>query len=156
MDPNPQHPEFVEKIGRFFLFRAVVYLLPVMYAIRLILMVVTPEAYHMPGWQIVLWQGTRDASVVLNLVFWQKYLANYIARRTSLTSRRRDAWELPFFSCLYFSLEFPSLLELPWSLVTLTSLILGSAFYIWEMREIKRLEQPGNEGERRGRQVGHP
>lgn len=140
METKFKRPELVERVGRFALFRAVVYLLPVLYAIRLILMVVTPQAYHMPTWRTVVWQGARDLSVVLNLFYWQRYFANYTARRSSLRSRRTDAWELPLVACLYFSLEFPSLLELPWALVLLISLAVGVALYVWEMRKINRLE----------------
>jgi hypothetical protein len=130
-------PDFIEKVGRSLWFRAVVYLLPILYAVRLILMVVTPQAYHMPGWRTVLWQGARDASVVLNLFFWQRYFANYTARRSSLTYRRRDAWKLPLVSCLYISLEFPPLLGLSWFWVALASLVLGFAFYASETGVIK-------------------
>jgi hypothetical protein len=135
-----KNADFIEKVGRFFLFRAVVYLLPVFYVTRLILMVVTPQAYHMPGWRMVLWQGVRDCSVVLMLFYWQKYFANYQARRSSPRLRRRDAWELPLVTGLYLSLEVPSLLDLPWALAVSVSAALGICIYLWEMRIIKGQE----------------
>ena len=140
MDVESRKPEIIEKIGRFLLFRAVVYLLPVFYAVRLILMVVTPQAYHMPGWRIVLWQGVRDGSVVLMLLYWQRYFANYTARRASLHLRRRDAWELPLVTCLYLSLDLPALYELQWPLAVFISVSVGVTLCAWEMRIIKGLE----------------
>jgi hypothetical protein len=140
MEIKSKSPELIERIGRFVLFRAVVYLLPIFYAIRLTLMIVTPQAYHMPSWRTVLWQGARDFSVVLMLLTWRRYFAFYTARRTSLRLRRTDTWQLPLVTCLYLSLDMPSLLELPWALVLLVSLAFGVTLYLWEMREIKRLE----------------
>jgi hypothetical protein len=70
MYEKQKNPELMEKVGRFFLFRAAVYLLPILYSVRLILMVFTPRAYQMPAWKMVLWQAIRDALVVLNLFFW--------------------------------------------------------------------------------------
>jgi hypothetical protein len=68
MYEKQKNPELMEKVGRFFLFRAAVYLLPILYSVRLILMVFTPRAYQMPVWKMVLWQAIRDALVVLNLI----------------------------------------------------------------------------------------
>jgi hypothetical protein len=141
MEAKSKSPELIEKIGRFFLFRAVVYLLPVMYAIRLVLMIVTPEAYHMPGWQTVLWQGARDSSLALSLLAGQRYGANYTERRASSRLRRTDAWQLAFLAALYLSLEMPPLLELPWVPVALVCASGSIALYPWELRQIKRLEQ---------------
>jgi|SRR5580704_505595 hypothetical protein len=135
-----KNADFIEKAGRFFLFRAVVYMLPVFYATRLILMVVTPQAYHMPGWRMVSWQGARDCSVVLMLFYWQRYAANYQARRSSLCLRRRDAWGLPLVTGLYLSLELPSLLDLPWALAVSVSAVMGICIYLWEMRIVKNLQ----------------
>jgi hypothetical protein len=141
MEAKSKSPELIEKIGRFFLFRAVVYLLPVMYATRLVLMIVTPEAYHMPGWQTVLWQGARDCAAVLALFAVQRYAANYTTRRTSPRLRRTDAWQLQLVIAIYLSLEIPRLLELPWVPVVLVVFSGCFAQYLWEMRKIKRLEQ---------------
>lgn len=140
METKSKSPELIERIGRFVLFRAVVYLLPIFYAVRLTLMIVTPQAYHMPSLQRILWQGARDCAVILNLFYWQRYFANYTTRRNTLILRRTDAWKLPLVSCLYLSLDLPSLLELPWALVLLVSLAFGVTLYVWEMREVKRLE----------------
>jgi len=140
MKTRPKNTGFIEKAGNFFLFRAVVYLLPVFYAVRLTLMIVTPQAYHMPGWRELLWQGARDFSVVLMLFCWQSYFADYGARRSSSTFRRTDAWRLPLVSGLYTSLELPSLLELPWVFAVCISAAVGITVYVWEMRAIKDLE----------------
>ena len=42
MEIETNSPAFIQKIGRSFWFRVLVYSLPVLYAVRLILMVVTP------------------------------------------------------------------------------------------------------------------
>lgn len=140
MGATSDNPQFVERIGRSFWFRAIVYSLPVFYAVHLVLMVLTPQAYHMPDWRIVLWQGARDSSVVLGLFCWQRYFANYTARRASLRLRRTDAWEIPLVTGLYLSLELPSLLEVPWPLPVSISLAFGVTMYLWEIRIIKGLE----------------
>ncbi len=132
-------PEFIEKVGRSFLFRAVVYVLPILYAARLIFMVLTPQAYHLPTWKIVLWQATRDFLVVLNLFFWQRYSANYTDRRASLALRRTDAWELSLLGTLYLSLELPSLLDWSWTLSLCIAVGLGMTLFLWEMLIIRRL-----------------
>lgn len=146
MDAKSKNPDFIEKVGRSLWFRSVVYLLPVLYAVRLVLMVVTPQAYHMPDWRTVLWQGARDALVVLNLFFWQRYFANYTARRASLRLRRTDAWEVPLITGLYVSLELPSLLEVPWLVPVTISGAFGVAIYVWEMRIIQGLERKATAG----------
>ena len=132
-------PEFIEKVGRFFLFRAAVYLLPVLYVVRLILMVLTPQAYHMPTWKMVLWQGARDFLVVLNLFCWQRYSANYTDRRASLALRRTDAWELSLLGTLCLSLELPSLPDWSWTLSICVAVGLGVTLFLWEMHIIRRL-----------------
>jgi hypothetical protein len=134
------NPQFIERIGRSFWFRGVVYGLPVLYAVRLILMVLTPHAYHMPTWRMVLWQGARDCSVVLMLFAAQRYAANYTMRRASLRMRRRDILVMALLSFLYFNLEMPSLLDLHWAPVALVSTTFCLMLYLWEMRFIKRLE----------------
>jgi hypothetical protein len=53
MELKSHKPEFIEKIGRSFLFRAVVYVLPALYAGRLILMILTPQTFHMPDWKTI-------------------------------------------------------------------------------------------------------
>lgn len=141
MDMISKSPNFIEKVGRSFWFRAIVYSLPVLYAVRLVLMVLTPQAYHMPTWQMVLWQGARDCSVVLMMFWCQRYFANYVARRASLCLRRTDAWELPLLGGLYTSLELPLLLEVPWALAVLISAAFGVTIYVGEMRIIKGLER---------------
>jgi hypothetical protein len=139
MDAEPDSPELIERIGRFFLFRAIIFALTVLYAVRLMLMIKT-QADHMSGWRTVLWQGARDGSVVLMLVYWRRYFANYTARRASLLLRRRDAWQLTLVAGIYMSLELPSLLELPWPLAVLISAALGATIYLWEVRIIRGLE----------------
>jgi hypothetical protein len=52
-----------------------------------------------------------------------------------------DAWQLTLPVALYLSLDMPFLLELPWIPVVLVSFSACIALYLWEMREIKRLEQ---------------
>jgi len=146
VEVESKSPEFIEKIGRSFWFRAVVYLLPVLYLVRLILMVLTPQAYHMPDWWMVLWQGARDCSVVLMLLWCQRYFANYTARRASLRIRRRDILVMAFLAFLYFNLEMPSLLELPWALVVSISSVFCLGIYMWEMRIIKGLERKATDG----------
>jgi hypothetical protein len=143
MELKSKEPDFIEKIGRFFLFRAVVYGLPILYVVRLVLMILTPQAYHMPGWRTVLWQAARDGSVVLNLFLWQRYSANYTVRRNSLALRRSDAWQLALAVGLYFSLELPSLFELPWVSAVLISTAFSGTLYLLGMREIKRAREAG-------------
>jgi hypothetical protein len=140
MEIETNSPVFIQKIGRSFWFRVLVYSLPVLYAVRLILMVVTPQAYHTPDWRMVLWQGARDCSVVLMLLYCQRYLANYTSRRASLGLRRRDAWALPLLGGLYSSLELPLIFEVPWALAVSISVAFGVAMYVWEMRIIRDLE----------------
>ena len=159
MEEKSPKPLFVEKVGRFILFRAVVYLLPALYAIRLILMILTPQAYHMPGWRIVSWQAARDSSVALNLFFWQRYFANYSERRASTLRRRKDSLVIAFIVFLYLTLEMPSLLDLPWTLVASTSFAFCLSIYVWEMRLIKRDEgstsdRPGPMGQSQSARQG--
>jgi hypothetical protein len=52
-----------------------------------------------------------------------------------------DAWQLTILTALFLSLEMPPLLELPWVPVVLVSCSSSIALYLWEMSEIKRLEQ---------------
>lgn len=139
MGKMQKNPKFIERVGRFFLFRAVVYLLPILYSVRLILMIFTPQAYQMPTRKMVLWQAIRDTLVVLNLFFWQRYFANYNDRRASLFLRRTDAWELPLLGTLYLSLELPLLLDWPWTLSICIAAGLGVTLYLWEMQMIRRL-----------------
>ena|SRR5467141_1892489 len=89
---------------------------------------------------MVLWQGARDCSVVLMLLYCQRYLANYTSRRASLGLRRRDAWALPLLAGLYSSLELPLIFEVPWALAVSISVAFGVAMYVWEMRIIRGLE----------------
>ena len=97
MKAEPKSIAFIEKVGRSFLFRAVVYVLPVFYAVRLVLMIVTPQAYHLPGWRALLWQGARDFSAALTLFCWQGYL-----RITELGDPRSFSAEQMPGGCLWF------------------------------------------------------
>jgi hypothetical protein len=113
--------------------------MPILYSVRLILMVFTPQAHQMPTWKMVLWQAIRDALVVLNLFFWQRYSANYTDRRASLALRHQDAWELSLLGTLYLSLELPVLLDWSWALSICIAVSLGMTLYLWEIQIIRRL-----------------
>ncbi len=140
MEKDSTNLDVIGKIGRSFLFRMVSYFLAIAYAVRIILMLVTPQAYHMPGWRTILWEVARDCSVVAMIFYWQNYFANYSVRRASLPLRRRDAWGLLLISGLYLSLELPSLVDVPWTKVVCIMTVLGIAIYLWEMRIIKGLD----------------
>jgi hypothetical protein len=140
MEKEPTNLDVIEKIGRSFLFRMVGYFLAIAYAVRIILMIVTPQAYHMPGWRTIVWEAARDCAVVATIFYWQNYFANYSVRRASLPLRRRDAWGLLVISGLYLCLELPSLLDVPWTIVLCITTVLGIAIYLWEMRLIKGLD----------------
>jgi len=109
-------------------------------------MVVTPQAYHMPDWRMILWQGARDCLVVLMLFWCRRYFTNYTARRASLRLRRTDAWELPLIGGLYSSLELPLIFEVPWVLAVSISLAFGVTIYVWEVHIIKGLERKATDG----------
>jgi hypothetical protein len=125
--------ELMEGMGQSVLLKAVVYGLPIVYAARLVEMVLSFEPAR-----TVITQAIRDCSVVQLVFMAQRYMANYSARRSSLRDRRRDAWLIPFSSFIFLGLNLPLILGIPWPVGIAVLVPLCVVGYIVELRKIKR------------------
>ena len=132
--------EFIEKGARSLVFRLLVYGLPLAYVLRLVDMIMSPQAEVSSWWPDILLQALRDSSTVAFVFLCRRYLANYSSRRASLLLRRRDAWQLPLLGCFFLGLRLPQILDGPWFLGFLILVPLCGISYFWEMHQIRRLE----------------
>ena len=125
--------ELMEGVGQSVLLKAVVYGLPIVYAVRLVEMVLAVE----PGRTVIV-QAIRDCSVIQLVLVMQRYMAAYSARRSSVRDRRRDAWLIPVSCSIFLGLNLPLILGIPWlgSVAVLVPLCVVA--YIIELRKIRR------------------
>ena len=133
--PETRFIRRMEKVSRLLIVRVFIYVMAGLYALKLVLTLISPSGATPGYWLGVARQTAQDGSFLAGLLVIQRYCANYTARRASLSLRRRDTATL----CLL--LLVVSGLDTSWPHGIFFAVPFCAVIYFWELRNIRRDER---------------
>jgi hypothetical protein len=133
MTPEKRFIPLIEKVSRLLVVRIFIYVMAGLYLVKLILnLLPSPPPQQ---WLRLARETARDGSVVVFLILFRRYCANYTLRRASVRLRQRDTIALCLLSLAYLSLAAP------WPRGFVIAAVFCAVIYLWEMRNIRREER---------------